>query len=524
MDSCVKLTGWHLVIFSICIGLAHVLVLFNAGAYIAMLPRIAGGLSLPPSIATWTQTDYMVGLALGFPVGNWLSRRNGEYWPFVGALATFAAASVVCSFCESLPGYLAARIALGFAGGISLPIGQSLFIKEFKDNDKNTAVGIWNMFTLIPFTFGPLLGGWLADNWGWRWLFKLNIPIALTVILIAAVLLYGRSHQRVRLRFDAVGFALAVLTLLGFQTWLNQGNDWDWSNSPYLFVILALTGMGLAYFIVWELSLKHPFLDIRLFAHRNFVIGTVVMFTGFLWFQGLLSLLIVQLQLTLGYSSFLAALVFLPMAILAKPIGSLINVISKKFDARLLASMNLLGFAAVYFWLSRFDQSADYSQLFWPKFVEGLCLGSFFLPLTLLLLHGLPVERQWRAAELAGMLRIAAGATGITFQGIVFYQRTPFHLARVTEQHPVSTVDLRPALEAWFSAGSPDTAANIQLYNMLRLQARLASINEAFWLAGWVFVALAATVWLAHPTLATAKLSSRQALRREKLLLLTEEE
>ncbi len=519
-----KLVGWQLVLLSGAMGLAHVWVLFNAGAYIAMLPRIAGGLSIPPSIATWTQTDYMISLALGFPVGNWLSRRTGEFRPFLGAMCLFALASMLCAYCESLPIYLAARIVLGFAGGISLPIGQSLFIKEFPDSNKTTAIGIWNLFTLIPFTFGPLLGGWLADNWGWRWLFKLNIVVALAVGLIVGVLLKGRQHQKIRRYFDAMGFSLAVITLLGLQTWLNQGSDWDWSNSSYLLWVLALTCAALAYFIVWELSLKFPFLDISLFARRNFVIGASVMFVGFLCFQGLLSMLIVQLQLSLGYSSFLAALVFLPMVLFAKPVGSLFHVVSKKFDARLLSSLNLLGFAGVYFWFSRFDQAADYAQLFWPKVFEGLCLGCFFLPLTTLLLHDLPAERQWRAVELAGMLRIAAGAIGITCQGIVIYQRTPFHLARLTEHHPLMADSFSQTIEMWALDGISDAIATSHLFQMLQLQARLLSINETFWLAGWVFVGLAVTVWLAKPTLERVKLSDRQAVRRENLLLLTEEE
>ncbi len=519
-----RLVGWKLVLLSGAMGLAHVWVLFNAGAYIAMLPRIAGGLSIPTSIATWTQTDYMISLALGFPVGNWLSRRTGEFRPFLGVMFLFALASMVCAYCDSLLGYLAARIVLGFAGGISLPIGQSMFIREFPENKKVTAIGIWNLFTLIPFTFGPLLGGWLADNWGWRWLFKLNTIIALAVGLIVGVLLNGRQHQRIRRRFDAMGFSLAIITLLGFQTWLNQGNDWDWSNSPYLLLVLALTCAALAYFIIWELSLKNPFLDIRLFARRNFVIGASVMFVSFSFFQGLLSLLIVQLQLSLGYSSFLAALVFLPMALFAKPVGSVFHVISKKFDARLLSSLNLLGFAAVYFWLSRFDQAADYVQLFWPKVLEGLCLGSFFLPLTMLLLHGLPVERQWRAVELAGMLRIAAGAIGITFQGIVVYQRTPFHLSRIVENHTVLDDNFITASDMWASAGISDATATSHLFQMLRLQARLLSINEAFWLVSWVFVVRAATVWLAEPAIGPVKLPARQAVRRENLQLLAEEE
>lgn len=519
-----QLTGWRLYGLACGVGLAHAVVVFNAGAYIAMLPRVTGGLWIPPSIGTWTQTDYMISLALGFPVGNWLSRRIGEYQAFICALVLFALASAVCAYYQPLYGYLTARLALGFAGGVTLPIGQSMTIKEFPERSKVIGIGVWNFFTLVPFTFGPLFGGWIADNWGWRWLFKANIGFALIISGVVGALLYGRSNQEVRHRFDATGFALAAVVLLSFQTYLNQGNDWDWSHSAYLACLLALAGAGLAYFIIWELSLKHPFLDIRLFAHRNFAIGAVVMFAGFLFFQGLLSLLIVQLQLSLGYSSFLAALVFLPMAIFAKPIGSLFHLVSRHFDARLLASLNLLGFAAVYFWLSRFDHAADYAQLFWPKVFEGICLGSFFLPLTTLLLHGLPAERQWRAVELAGMLRIAAGAIGITLQGIVFYRRTPFHLSRLAEAQSLSDADSVPVLDSLAASGFPDQAAQSQWWQIIKLQARLLSINEAFWLAGWAFAGLAAVVWLARPTRQRAKPSPDQLVRRESLLLLAEDE
>ena len=519
-----KLKGWRLSLHVFCLGFAHVLILSNAVAYIAMLPRIAGGLSIPPSIATWTQTNYMIALALGLPVGNWLSRRIGEYRPFIWALVLFAIASAVCAYCSNLYGYLLARVALGFAGGVTLPIGQSMLIKEFPERSQITAIGIWNLFTLIPFTFGPLSGGWIADNLGWRWLFKLNIPFALIISGVTGALLFGRGSERNRHRFDTAGFALLALTLLSFQTLLNQGNDWDWNNSAYLMGLLALTCAGLMYWIIWELSVKHPFLDLRLFAQRNFAIGAIVMFIGFLFFQGLLSLLIIQLQLSLGYSSFLAGLVFLPMAIFAKPVGSVFHVVIKRVDARLLASVNLLGFAITYFWLSRFDQSADYAQLFWPKLLEGVCLGSFFLPLTALLLHGLPVERQWRAVELAGMMRIAAGAVGIAFQGIVFYRRAPFHLSRLTEEQAWFDRGIETNPETVISSGFSEPVAQAQLFQMLRLQARLLSINEAFWFSGWVFIGLAIIVWFATPTQQPARSSAGQSLRRESQILLIEEE
>ncbi|MGR9099308.1 MAG: DHA2 family efflux MFS transporter permease subunit [Gammaproteobacteria bacterium] len=518
-----KLNGWRFVLFNLCLGLGHAVVLFNAGAYIAMLPRVAGSLSVPPSFAAWTQTDFMLGLAMAFPVGVWLSRRLGEYRPFVWSFVVFAAASAVCAYCDSLYAYLAARVVLGFSGGMTLPLGQSMLLKEYPQRRKSMGIGVWSFFTLTPFTFGPPFGGWIADHLGWRWLFVINIPVALAIGGIVGSLLYRRGAKAVPHRFDGVGFILLLVAMGCLQTLLNQGNDKDWSNSTYLMILLGMTLASFCYWVVWELSVRRPFLDIGLFAQRNFAVGSSILFIGFLFFQGLLSLLVVQLQLTMGYSSFLAGLAFLPMAIFAKPVAGVFHEIVKRVDVRLLASLNLLGFAATYFWLSRFDRFDDYDQLFWPKLLEGVCLGSFFAPLTALLLHGLPQERQWRAVELATALRIAGGAIGISLQGIVFYFRTPFHMTRFAETRTPFEAGYSQTLNRVAETGLRESQAVIRLAGMEREQASILAINDAFWIAGCVFVGLSALVWLAHPIRRTEGRSLAQALRRRAMALLARE-
>jgi len=517
------LQGWRFVLFNLCLGLSHALVIFNAGAYIAMLPRVAAGLGIPPSFATWTQTDYMIGLALAFPVGGWWSRRMGEYRPFVAAFLVYALASLICALSTGLYSYLAGRIVLGFAGGMTLPLGQSLLIKEYPDQQKSIGIGVWSVFTLTPFTFGPPIGGWIADTLGWRWLFWINIPIALAIAGIVGALLHQRGSRRLRHRFDGVGFVLITLILFAVQTVLNQGNDWDWTDSHYINGLIFFIIVMSMYWLIWELGVRRPFLDIRLFAHRNFTIGVLVLIVGFLFAQGLLSMLIVQLQLALGYSSLLAGLVFLPMAIFAKPMASVFHEIVKRVDARLLASFNCLGFAATYFWLSRFDGQDAFAQLFWPKLLEGACLGSFFVPLTALLLHGLPPERQWRAVELASLMRIAAGAIGITLQGIVLYQRAPLHLTRFAETHGIFDSRLEQSLEPLLQAGYGESMALAKLAKLAGRNAIIHAMNDAFWVAGCVFVGLSMLVWFAEPTRQSVRRTEKQALRREEQEILVEE-
>ncbi len=518
-----RLRGWRFTLFNLCLGASHALVIFNAGAYIAMLPRVAGGLAIPLSFSTWTQTDYMISLALAFPLGGWLARRFGEYRPFVVAFLLFALASLICALATQFYAYLAARIVLGFAGGLTLPLGQALLLKEYPDHRKSIGIGVWSLFTLTPFTLGPPLGGWIADTLGWRWLFWLNVPVALTVAGIVGALLYRRGSPRLRQRFDTLGFFLFCLLLFGVQTLLNQGNDWDWNHSSYLMGLGILILMTLGYWIIWELSLRRPFLDIRLFAQRNFTIGVITLFFGFLMFQGLLSMLIVQIQVGFGYSSFLAGLVFLPMAIFAKPIAGVFHEIVKRHDARLLASANLLGFSATYFWLSHFDDPDAFEQLFWPKLLEGVCLGSFFVPLTALLLHGLPPERHPKALELANLLRIAAGAIGITLQGIVLYRRTPLHITRFAENHDGFDAFRLQTVQTLIDAGFEQTTAFAQFARLTAKAQLIRSLDDAFWLAGCGFSGLALLVWFAHPTRVPVKVSAREELRRETEAITAEE-
>jgi len=517
------LRGWRFTVFNVSLGLGHVVVLFNAGAYIATLPHVAGALGVAPSFGTWTQTDFMIGLALAFPLSSWLSGRFGDARVVIAAFVGFALASLCCATASTLPKFLACRIVLGLCGGITLPVGQRLVLNEFPDEKKSLGLAIWSVFTLSPFTLGTPVGGWLADQYGWRSLFCLNVPLALAIAATTAILLQNRRFEPNSQRFDTAGFLLLAVILSGTQTILNLGNDFDWLNSPLLIGLTLVTAAALLYLIPWELAASHPVVDLRLFASRNFVIGLVGLSLGFLCFQGLLSLLVVQLQLLLGYSSFLAGLVFLPTAIFAKPVATFMHDLAKRVDARLLASANLLGFAATHFWISGFDRPASFDQIFWPKLAEGVCLGTFFVPLTVIMLHGLSAHRQARAVEFAGLLRIAAGAFGITLAGVMLYRRTAFHQSRfvegLTSLDPITDWTLNRLVGQGFS----EAAALAKLGKIVTQRAAILALDEAFWASGCIFVVLAVLVWLAHPTHLPAKVTAKEELRETSLEELMEE-
>ncbi|MGZ5050502.1 MAG: MFS transporter [Methylobacter sp.] len=500
-----RLRGWRFVLFNIAISLGHMIVLFNVGAYIALLPHVAGSLGgVQPSFATWGQTYFIVSLALAFPVARWLSGLLGGYRLFCTAFVVYALASYLCAVSQSLWLFVSGRVLLGLTGGVTLYTGQSLLLKEFPDHLKLLSLSAWGLVTLMPFTISFPIGGLIADELGWRYLFYLNAALALSIAAIIGALLAGRGFEPNKTRFDAVGFALLTLVFGSLQTILNQGNDFDWLDSPFLRNALLVLIVALPCLLIWEFDAPHPVFNIHLFAHRNFTIGAACLFLGFLSIQGLLSVFIVQLQILLGYPSFLAGMAYLPMILLAVPVNVLMHKLPAGLDARLTASINLLGFSLTFYWLSLFDDPGSYDQLFWPMLLLGFFLGSFFTPLTKLTLHGLSGDRQLRAAEEAGFLRIVAGAIGITLQGVVLFRRMPFHRLNLADRFGGRQFASIDALQEFSSklegAGIDKTVVNGKLLAAIKQQATLLALNDAFMLASCLFLGLAGLVWLAYPT------------------------
>jgi len=500
-----RLRGWRFILFNVALGLGHMVVLFNVGAYIALLPHVAGDLGgVYPSFGTWGQTYFIIALALAFPVARWLSGRFGDYRLFNAAFVVFAFASYLCAISQSLWLFIPGRILLGFSGGITLFIGQPLLLKEYPDKLKLLGLVIWGLVTLMPFTISFPIGGLIADELGWRYLFYLNIVFALAIAGICGSLLAGRGFERNDTRFDHIGFMLLALVFGSIQTILNLGNDFDWLNSPWVCSMMIVLIVALPCFIIWEFDSPHPAFDIRLFAHRNFAIGVICLSVGFLSLQGLLSMFIVQLQVLLGYSSFLAGMVYLPMILLALPVTLAMHRLPKGIDARLPACLNLLGFAVTFYWIGLFDDAGSFEQIFWPMLLLGFFLGSFFTPLTRLTLHGLSGNQEKRAAEETGFLRVVAGSFGITLQGIMLFRRTPFHQLQLADHfggRRFASLDVLQGLSSRLEVAGLDKAmVNAKLLALIKQQATILALNDAFLLASYLFIGLAGLVWLAYPT------------------------
>lgn len=519
------LRGWRFVLFNGAISLANVVVLSNVPGYTILAPYAAGDLGgVTPSFGTWATTDHMIGMALGFPIARWLAARFGDYRVYTAALVVYAAASLFCVISETMWLFLPSRIVLGLAGGVVLLLGQSLLLGEYPPERRTIGVGVWGVLGMAPFTVGVFLGGWYAEYLGWRALFYSNIPVALTVAGVVASLLHRRGFRRRDMRFDCVGFVLLAAILLGLQTIFNQGNDFDWFESPILASALGVVVVALPCFVIWELAERHPAIDVRLFAYRNYTIAMICSVLGFLVIQGLLSVFVGQLQLLLGYSSSLAGVVYLSMVFLSVPLVAIIHELCRNVDVRLVACLNFLGFAVTLTWIGLYDKHGSFDQIALPMFFFGFSLAAFFAPLASLAMNGLPGKRLIRAAEELTLLRTSAGAFGIALLGVVQFRRTPLHQLDIADHvggRRFASLDLLSQFsEKLEASGFTDSAARGQLGRLMRQQASLLGLNDAFLLGACVFVGLAALVWLAKPTTVapTKRVETLRQMQAEELV------
>lgn len=505
-----RLTGWRFVLFGVALAAGNVIALSNVPGYTVLVPYAAGSLQgVNPSFGTWGTTDHMMGIVLGLPLARWLSGRFGDYRVYAATFLVYALFSLACATSETIWFFVPMRFLLGLAGGIVLPLGQALMLNELQEKHRLYGVAWWGVLSMAPFTLGVFMGGFWAEYFGWRMLFYSNIILGLPIAGVVFALLYGRAWERRIVRFDAIGFALIAAVLVGVQTILNQGNDFDWFGSPILTAVLVVVLVALPAFIVWELGERHPVLDLRLFRHRNYAVGLVCSIAGFLVIQGTLSVFVGQLQTLLGYTSSLAGVVYLTMAVFAAPLVSIMHLLVRHVDLRYLASLNFIGFAVTLSWLGEYDKVASFDQIAAPMLFFGFFLATFFAPPAAIAVQGLSGQKLIRAAEELAMLRTAFGAYGITSQAVVQFRRAPFHQLGLADQlggRRFPSLDVLGALTAKFQdLGMSESVARAQISRLMKQQSMLLGLDDAFYFGASVFLCLAAVIWLARPAPPAAK-------------------
>jgi len=500
----VPLRGMTLAVGTIALSLATFMNVLDTSIANVSLPAMAGDLGVSPDQGTWVITSFGVANAISLPLTGWLTRRYGQVRLFIASVLLFVLASFLCGLAPSLGLLIAFRVLQGAVAGPMIPLSQSLLLSSYPKAKAGSALAIWGITTLVAPVIGPLLGGWITDNVAWPWIFYINLPVGIVAAAATWMIYRNRETPTARVPIDAVGLALLVVWVGALQVLLDKGKDLDWFGSTQIVILAVVAVVGLALFVVWELTDRHPVVDLRLFARRNFWTSSLAMSLAYGTFFGNVVLLPLWLQQYMGYTATQAGMILAPVGLLAILLTPVVGRTVHRVDPRLFVTAAFVIFAGVLFMRSHFNTSADVRTLMIPTLLQGAAMAVFFIPLVTLSLSGLAPERIPSASGLFNFARITAGSFGTSIATTFWDRRATLHHAQLAERITQFDPTSMQALGNLRAGGLTPDQAMAALNRTIDQQAFMLSANDVFFASALLFLALVAVVWLARPVKASA--------------------
>jgi len=493
------LEGATRIIGSIALSTAVFMNVLDTSIANVSIPTISGDLGVSTSQGTWVITSFAVANAITVPLTGWLTQRFGQVRLFLISTLLFVLSSWLCGFSPSLEALIAFRVLQGAVAGPMIPLSQALMLASFPKAKAGMALAIWSMTTLVAPVAGPLLGGWISDNYTWPWIFYINVPVGLLAAWISWRVYRERESVTRKLPIDKVGLVLLVIWVGSLQIMLDKGKELDWFASQTIQLLALVAFVAFVFFLIWELTDAHPIVDLRLFKERNFTVGALTLAVAYGVFFGNVVLLPLWLQSNMGYTATYAGLVTAPVGILAILLTPFVGKLLATRDARQLVTVAFLVFALVCFMRSNFNTSVDIRTLMIPTIIQGAAMATFFVPLTSITLSGLEPWRIPAASGLSNFARLTAGAFGTSIATTLWENRATQHHARLTEVASPGHQPFDQALNTLQnSTGMSHQAALAHLDGMINAQAFTMSALDVFYASGVIFILLTGLVWFAH--------------------------
>ncbi|WP_296000650.1 DHA2 family efflux MFS transporter permease subunit [Rugamonas sp.] len=494
------LTGGKLALGTLAVALATFMNVLDSSIANVAIPTISGNLGVSVDEGTWVITLFAAANAIAIPLTGWLTQRIGQVRLFVTSILLFAFSSWLCGIAPNLPILLAARILQGAVAGPLIPLSQALLLSSYPKAKAGLALSLWAMTATVGPIAGPALGGWITDRYSWSWIFYINIPVAMFAAAVTWALYKERETPSRKLSIDKVGLLSLIAWVASLQIMLDKGKDLDWFNSPVIVCLAVFAALSFVFFVIWELTEKNPIIDLRLFKGRNFLGGTVAISVAYAVFFSNLVLLPQWMQQFLGYRSVDAGIATAPLGIFAVILAPVMGKIMPKSDSRVLATLAFIGFAIVFFMRSTYNTEVDLWTLVLPTLLQGIPTALFFVPLTAIILSGLPPEKIPAAAGLSNFARVFMGAAGTAIASTAWNNRTILHHARLAEQTSINNpafTDSIGQLQTVLGLTAQQAQARFEV--TLNSQAYMLGLNDVFWMSAVIFIAIIPLIWLTKP-------------------------
>jgi DHA2 family multidrug resistance protein len=489
------LTGAQLVLGTIALSLATFMNVLDSSIANVSIPAIAGDLGVSPGQGTWVITSFGVANAISVPLTGWLTQRFGAVRLFVASVLLFVIASWLCGLAPSLELLVGARVLQGLVAGPMIPLSQTLLLSSYPREKAGTALALWGVTTLVAPVAGPLLGGFITDNFSWPWIFYINIPVGLLAVLATWAIYAKRETATRRVPIDRIGLALLIIGVGALQLMLDKGKELDWFESPLIVALAIAAVVGIVLLVIWELTDAHPVVDLRLFGQRNFAFGAITLSIAYGLFFGNVVLLPLWLQQYMGYTATAAGMALAPVGILAIVLTPLVGRKVTQWDPRWMSTAAFIGFAGVLWLRSGFTPQTDFWHILLPTLLQGAAMAFFFIPLTTLTLAGLPPERMASASGLSNFVRITAGAVGTSIATTLWESRAALHHAHLAEELALGDAPLAAATAQLAQAGLSPEQALQQINRLVDQQAFTRAADDIFLVSAGIFLLLVVLLW-----------------------------
>jgi DHA2 family multidrug resistance protein len=473
------------------------------------LPHIAGNLSASVDESTWALTSYLVANAIILPMGGWFSMLMGRKRFYMLCVALFTISSFLCGFAPTLGLLIFFRVLQGLGGGALQPVSQAILVETFPREKQGMAMAIYGMGVVVAPIIGPTLGGWITDNYSWRWVFYINIPIGILSLLLTSALIFDppylvRKGFKDGLRIDYMGLGLLAVGLGALEVMLDEGQKEDWFGSHMIVMFFVITVVCLVAVVFWELRQEHPVIDFRVLKERNFALSTLTMLVlGFVLY-GSTTLLPLLLQTLLGYTAMLSGMVLSPGGIVVVFCMPIVGQMLRKVQARWMIIFGCLVCSGGLFLMSRFDLYIDYRTAVTSRLVQSLGMAFLFVPISTVAFALIDRTRTGYATGIFNLARNIGGSSGIAAATTMLARRAQYHQqvlvghmtpydGRFRESLAGVTAVLRS-----HGASAPDAAAqaNGMLYGSMMRQATMLSFADTFWFMGVLFLCIIPLVFM----------------------------
>jgi MFS transporter, DHA2 family, multidrug resistance protein len=495
-------TGGRLFLLNIALGLGTFIQVLDTSIANVAIPYIAGNLSVSADEGTWVITSFAASNAIVLPLTGWLANYFGRIRLFVSSVLLFAFFSFLCGLSTSLTMLVFFRVIQGAVAGSLIPLSQSLMMANNSPENQGTALGFWGMIVIVAPILGPVIGGYLTDEYSWPWIFYINVPIGIFSAGFTWILLKEKESEIIRYPIDWIGLFFLSLGVASLQIMLDKGKDLDWFESNIIIGLTITSFISLTYFCIWNVYQKYPIVDFSFFKNRNFAVGTTCITLGYLVFFGSTVTVPLWLQTEQNYTAYWAGVAVAPIGLVPFFLSTTVGKYMRLIDLRLLVSMSFFFFALGYFYQVNFTTQVSLSEVMFARFLQGFGLSIFFLPLVQLSLGEIPKDKYASASGLFNFLRILVGSGFGTSLAIQVWTRLEiFHHARLSEyvtSYRHVTTQFYRTLGDYNSTFTTDKIHRI-VDMQVEQQAFMLATNDVLWLGAWMFLIMIPLLFLCKP-------------------------